>query len=81
MFTLAFWKATAERAVKTGAQALILAWPVADGLLNIFEVDFERGAGVFLGGAALSVLTSLASAGLGKNNGPSLSTETVKPVA
>lgn len=79
MWTRAFWKATAERAVKTGAQALILAWPVADGVLDIFHVNFERGAGVFLGGAVLSVLTSLVSAGVG-NTGPSLSTEKVDPL-
>jgi hypothetical protein len=79
MFSKAFWKAAAERAVKTGSQALILAWPVADGVLDIFEVDFERGASVFLGGAVLSVLTSLISAGAG-NPGPSLANESVQPV-
>lgn len=78
MWAKAFWMAAAERAVKTGSQALILAWPVGDGMFNIFEVDFERGAGVFAGGVVLSVLFSLISAGAG-NPGPSLANEKIDP--
>lgn len=74
IFSTAFLKAAGERAVKSAAQALVLAWPVADGLLNIFDVNLERGLGVAAGGAVLSFLTSILSAGVG-NSGPSLANE------
>ena len=37
MFTVAFWKAAAERAAKSGAQFLILAWGVGEEIVD--EVD------------------------------------------
>jgi hypothetical protein len=74
VWTKAFWKAAAERGIKTAAQSLILAWPVGDGLLNVLNVDWELGAGVAGGGFLLSILTSLVSAGVG-NQGPSLANE------
>ena len=61
MFTIAFWKAAAERAVKTGAQAVLTVYFVGDVALNAFEADWVNMAGIGLGGAALSLLTSLAS--------------------
>lgn len=62
MFTLTFWKAATERAVKTGAQAILAVYFVADVALNVFQADFASMAGIGLGGVLLSYLTSLASA-------------------
>lgn len=61
MFTLVFWKAAAERAVKTGAQSVLTAYFVGDVALNAFQADWVNMGGIGLGGAVLSVLTSLAS--------------------
>ena len=70
MFTRSFWKATAERAIKTFAQtlaALLVAMPIGVGLMG---VDFAG----FLGIAGLAALVSvLTSVGSGLNgSGPSL---------
>ena len=78
MFTLAFWRATAERAVKTFAQALA-ALLVADGtdLLTTNWGDRLSVAGM---AAVVSVLTSVASSATGA--GPSLgNAETLNPAA
>lgn len=61
MFTLAFWKAAAERAVKTGAQSILTAYFVGDVALNAIDADWVNMGGIGLGGVVLSVLTSLAS--------------------
>lgn len=61
MFTITFWKAAAERAVKTGAQSVLTAYFVGDVALNAFEADWVNMGGIGLGGVVLSVLTSLAS--------------------
>jgi hypothetical protein len=76
MFTTAFWRAAAERAVKTGAQAVLTVYFVGDVALNAFEADWVNMAGIGLGGAALSVLTSLASA-VGDGNPSATNAETV----
>ena len=73
MFTGPFWKAATERAVKTAAQALILFWPVADGALNLWQIDPAEAFGIAVGGALLSLLTSLASGRVGDRGSPSLS--------
>jgi hypothetical protein len=77
IFTGAFWKAAAERAVKTGAQASVLAI----GALHLTSLDDVVTTGQalgysFLGGAILSIVTSLASDQFG-SNGPSLTNEVV----
>jgi hypothetical protein len=61
MFTITFWKAAAERAIKTGAQSVLTVYFVGDVALNAFEADWFNMGGIGLGGAALSILTSLAS--------------------
>lgn len=61
MFSLAFWKAATERAIKTGAQSVLTVYFVGDVALNAFEADWVNMGGIGLGGAALSILTSLAS--------------------
>lgn len=60
MWTRAFWKASAERAVKTGAQSILTAYFVGDVALNALQADWANMAGIGLGGAVFSVLTSLA---------------------
>jgi hypothetical protein len=61
MFTVTFWKAAAERAIKTGAQSVLTVYFVGDVALNAFQADWVNMGGIGLGGAALSILTSLAS--------------------
>jgi hypothetical protein len=67
LFTVTFWVDTAERAVKTAAQAVILAFGASDsGAGNLFEFDWNSAAGFGLGGAVISVLTSIVSAPFGE---------------
>lgn len=72
MTTAAFWAATAERAVKTFAQALAALLGVE--IAGILSVDW--GAALASAGTAalLSVLTSLAGSGVG-GPGPSFGQE------
>lgn len=72
MWTATFWKATAERAVKTLAQTMLALWVVGDGMLNVFEVDWANSFGVGLGALVVSLLTSLLSASVGPSGSPSL---------
>lgn len=72
MFTRSFWLQTAERAVKTAAQAVLVVWGVGDRVLNVLTLDWRLGLGVAAGGALLSVLTSLVSAGVGPSDTPSV---------
>ena len=75
MFTKRFWISTAERAAKSGAQAALLVLGMSDsGIGNLFDLDAELVIGWGLGGALLSVLTSLASGALpvGPENSPSV---------
>ena len=72
MWTRAFWRAAAERAVKTTAQsgaALLVA--AGTGLL---DTDWTTTASVAGMAGLLSLLTSIGSAGVG-NTGPSLTGE------
>lgn len=69
MFTKRFWRETAERAVKSAAQALLGMWAL-DGF-NVLQADWPLAAGVAGGGAVLSVLTSLVTSGIGPKDSPS----------
>ena len=61
LFHLAFWADAAERAIKTAAQVAILA--IGQGVtVDLFSADWRNVAGLAAGGAALSLLTSVASA-------------------
>jgi hypothetical protein len=71
MFTVTFWKQATERAIKSAAQALLGLWVGAQAF-NAWDADWKKAAGVALGGAILSMLTSLASAGVGRSDSPSL---------
>lgn len=74
MWTVDFWKATAERAVKTAAQSSIAL--LAAGV-TILDIDWGQGAAVVATATLLSVLSSVASNNFGPFEGPSLSDETL----
>lgn len=64
MWTLKFWKETADRSIKSAAQAVILGFGIGEGL-NAFAVDYKLAAGFAIGAAILSLLSSLISAPFG----------------
>ena len=70
MWTLVFWRQTAERAIKTAAQAALAFFIV--GQTVFAEVDWSVVAGGTAVAAIASVLTSLASAPFGPAESPSL---------
>ena len=63
MWSSYFWIDAAERAIKTAAEVAILFFSA--GQLNVFAVDWKTVVGLALGGAVLSVLSSLASSKVG----------------
>lgn len=71
MFTKQFWRDTTERAVKTAAQSL------GGALAGYAATGFSWTGALIAGGvaAALSVLTSLASSGVGNPETASLVSE------
>lgn len=78
MWTKAFWRAAAERSIKTFAQtAAALLVAAGTGLL---DSDWQSTASVAGMAALLSVLTSVGSAGIGPD-GPSLASESIDPGA
>jgi hypothetical protein len=70
MWSAAFWKASAERAVKTFAQAFA-AYLVAEAT-GILDIDWTTGASVAGLATLLSVLTSVGSDAITTGAGPSL---------
>jgi hypothetical protein len=70
MWSAAFWKASAERAVKTFAQAFA-AYLVAEAT-GILDIDWTTGASVAGLATLLSVLTSVGSDAITTGTGPSL---------
>ncbi|MBA2338578.1 MAG: holin, partial [Acidimicrobiia bacterium] len=62
MFTSTFWKDAAERAVKTAAQAALLA--LGGDMIDVFAglALWQTIGGAAAGGALLSILTSVATA-------------------
>lgn len=75
MFTVNFWRQTAERAAKSAAQALIGLWAL-DGGFNVLDVDAPLAGGVAAGAAVLSILTSIVSLPFGQPGDPSVATKT-----
>lgn len=69
MFTYQFWQVAIERAVKTFAQSLLAIFSaIGVGLLTVSWIAALSTAGI---AAVLSVLTSMASAPVGRPNSPS----------
>lgn len=73
MFTKQFWKAVAERAIKSAAQGALAVWAIvqitdADTAINTAQA---AGWGALSMGV-LSILTSIASDLVTKTDGPSL---------
>jgi hypothetical protein len=69
MWTATFWKAAGERSIKTFAQASV-AFLTAEAT-GILDVDWGQGASVAGLAALVSLLTSVASSGVG-SPGPGL---------
>lgn len=69
-----FWKAVAERAVKTFAQALVAVFAAG---VTVLDVDWGQALAIAGTAALLSVLTSVGSLKLGQYDGPSLVDEAV----
>ena len=77
LFDLDFWKAAAERALKTFIQTLVAGLGTAQ--LGVMDLAWETSLSLAASAAVLSLLTSLGSANLGSKAGPSLVGETTKP--
>lgn len=77
LFTRVFWEDAAERALKSGAQAMVLA--LGGDAFNVWSIDWQMMSGIGLGGVALSLLTSVASAGV-SNRGTASLVKSVGPV-
>lgn len=65
-----FWKYAVERAIKSAAQTGIIF--IGAEQLNVVAFDWATMGGFVLGGAVLSLLTSIASAPVGDDNSPSM---------
>lgn len=72
MFDTLFWKAAAERAIKTFAQSLVALFIAG---VTILSIDWVQALAVSGTAALVSVLTSVASSRLGPFDGPSLTDE------
>lgn len=70
MFTVDFWKSAVERAIKTVAQALIAV--IAATTFDWFSADWQAIAGTAATAGVLSLLSSIASSGIGDRGTASL---------
>lgn len=70
MWTRKFWLDALERAVKTGAQTLIAAWPTTAILLD--GADWQLIAWTVAGAVGLSFLTSIAGSQVGNPESASM---------
>lgn len=76
IFTARFWPAAIERALKTTAQVVLSLGVLNSGAVGILDIDWAQIGSVAALAAVVSLLTSVASAGIGPH-GPSLADETV----
>lgn len=72
MWTKQFWKATAERAIKTFAQSGVAY--LAAGITGLFQVEWVQFGSVAGLAAVISVLTSIGSGAI-TDGSPSLTSE------
>ena len=72
MFTKLFWKDTAERAVKTIAQALLALWLAGEQVFNILAVNWEQALGVALGAGVILILSSIVSSNINSRDSASV---------
>ena len=72
LFTLGFWLEALDRSIKSAAQAPLVVWGIGDGLLSVLEMNWGVVGPVAAGGAIVSVLTSVASAGFATRGSASL---------
>jgi hypothetical protein len=80
MWNASFWKAAAERAVKTFVQTYFAIALAGDAVLNVYTFTWTGPElGIALGATLLSVVTSVLSA-MGGNPGPSLANESVAAI-
>lgn len=77
LFDVLYWKAVAERAIKTAAQSAVALFAAG---ATIIDIDWTQGGAIVATAAALSVLTSIASTSLGRFDGPSLTSEAIVEV-
>lgn len=70
MFTVDFWKQTAERAVKTAAQFALVG--VGGNFTDVWNADWKTIVGAAAAGALTSVLTSVGSEPFGPTGEPSV---------
>ena len=77
MFTLLFWKAALERAVKTFAQTLVAL--LGANAVDVLHLDWMPLLSISVGAALVSVLTSIGSDWVSKDAGPSLTNAEVLP--
>lgn len=70
MWTLEFWKATAELAVRGAASAALLV--IGADQVNALTLNWAQVGGFALGGAFISVLFSLGSSAFGKPGTPTI---------
>jgi hypothetical protein len=64
MWTSKFWKETAERAIKSFCQGLLVLW-ASDSAFDIVQVDIKSALGIATGYAVISILTSVVTGGVG----------------
>lgn len=69
MWTQSFWRQAAERAVKTFAQAMVAV--LTAGATGLLEVDWGQSFSVAGLAAVVSLLTSVATSGMGPQGTPS----------
>lgn len=77
IYDLDFWKASLERSLKAFGQTLLAAFGTDQ--IGLFDMDWTQALSLAASAAVLSILTSVGSAKLGKNAGPSLAGESTKP--
>lgn len=70
MWSLGFWKQTAERAIRTAAQVALSFWVV--GQTGVLDVDWEQFASVTALSALASVAMSIVGSGVNDAETPSL---------